>query len=307
MVEEIVLGTRGSDLALAQTKLVSVALEQARPGVHLMPSIIRTSGDEGSALKFSATAGRKGLFTAEIERALLSGKIDAAVHSAKDLPSTLAEGTELAAVLPRTIAQDVLVSLDFSGLENLPTGGTVATGSIRRRCQLLWQRSDLEIVELRGNVPTRLRKLAANKWAGIVLAAAGLERLGLSWDGGETKFEDRRYLVSPLPPPKFIPAGGQGIIAVQTRAGDRRVKEIVGAADHAPTHRCLRAEREFLRLLEADCNCPVGVYAEIEREMMKMQAQLFEKEKAKPKEGRSEGPAADPKAIARKLFEQFHG
>ncbi len=307
MVEEIVLGTRGSDLALAQTKLVSAALEQARPGVHLMPSIIRTSGDEESAVKFSAAAGRKGLFTAEIERALLSGRIDAAVHSAKDLPSTLAEGTELAAVLPRAVAYDVLVSLDFSGLETLPNGGAIATGSIRRRYQLLWQRSDLEIVELRGNVPTRLRKLAANKWAGIVLAAAGLERLGLSWNGGATKFENLRYFVSPLQPPKFIPAGGQGIIVLQIRSGDRRVKEVISLANDGPTHLRLRAEREFLRLLEVDCNCPVGVYAEIEGTTMKMQAQLFEKDGANPKESGSEGLAADPIAIARKLFEQIHG
>ncbi len=306
MVEEIVLGTRGSDLALAQTKLVSEALEKARPGVRLMPSIIRTSGDEGGLEKASAPAGRKGLFTAEIEGALLSGRIDAAVHSAKDLPSTLAEGTEIAAVLPRGPVYDVMVSLGDARLENLPRGGTIATGSIRRRCQVLWQRPDLQVPEMRGNVPTRLRKLAGNDWAGLILAAAGLERLGLSSGAGEVVFDGRRHAVAPLDPSIFLPAGGQGIIAVQVRAGDRRVNEIVAAADDATTHACLQAERSFLRMLQVDCNCPVGVYAEVEGNLMRIRGQLFEEETAAPKQASLAGPASDPEAMALKLFEQFH-
>ena len=306
-MEDIVLGTRASDLALAQTKLVSEALEKVRPGVRLMPSIIRTTGDEGSPTRAVPPGGRKGLFTAEIERALLNGKVDAAVHSAKDLPSTLADETEIAAVLPRGSTHDVLVSLGATRLEDLARGAVIGTGSIRRRCQVLWQRPDVQVSDLRGNVPTRLRKLVEYKWAGIILAGAGLERLGLSSGDGELIFSGQRYFSIALDPSIFIPAGGQGVVAVQVRSGDRRVKEIVAAADHPETHACLKAERTFLRLLQVDCNCPVGVYAEIEGELMRIRAQLFEKETAEPKQGNAEGPASDPDTIAQELYGQFHG
>ena len=306
MVEDIVLGTRGSELALAQTKMVNEALERVLPSLRLIPSIIRTSGDEGGLGKPGGAGGRKGLFTAEIEHALLSGKIDAAVHSAKDLPSTLGEGTEIAAVLPRALIADVLVSR-VNGLESLPCGGIVATGSVRRSNQLRWKRPDLRIVALRGNVATRLRKLAAASWDGAVFAQAGLQRLNLLPNNDSIQFEEVNFSVSVLDPKVFVPAGGQGIIAVQVRMGDRRVKEIVAAADDPVTHACLRAERAFLRLLDVDCNCPVGVYAEVEGDLMRMRAQLFEKETAAPKEGSCEGPVSDPELLARELFKQFHG
>ena len=174
---KIVLGTRGSELARAQARLVEEAIRGADPDVTIETKIIATKGDKARVV--DPRAGRKGLFTAEIERALLARDVDIAVHSAKDLPSETGPGAEIAAALPRAPMDDVLVSKHPGGLSSLPRGGAVATGSVRRRHQLLWKRADLDIIDLRGNVPTRLRKLAENEWDAIVLARAGLERLGL--------------------------------------------------------------------------------------------------------------------------------
>src|SRR6476646_1682756 len=178
MIAKITLGTRGSDLARAQTLLVEHTIRSAHPNVAIETKIVITRGDNAKVVDLAA--GRKGLFTAEIERALLAGEVDVAVHSAKDLPSQTSPGTQIAAVLPRAPINDVLISKHSGGLDSLPYGATVATGSVRRQRQLQWKRADLKVVDLRGNVPTRLRKLAENEWDGIVLARAGLERLGFS-------------------------------------------------------------------------------------------------------------------------------
>ena len=176
MTERIVLGSRGSELALTQARLVETALRRAWPELEVAIEIIRTSGDEGSAPVVDRKAGRKGMFTREIEKELLVRRIDVAVHSAKDLPSERREDLEIVATLPRANTEDVLVKKGG----DLPQGAIVATGSVRRQHQLRAWRPDLAIVDLRGNVPTRLRKLRENaEWSGIVLARAGLERLGL--------------------------------------------------------------------------------------------------------------------------------
>src|ERR1700757_561911 len=172
MIAKITLGTRGSDLARAQTLLVEKTIRSVHPSIEVETKIILTRGDNA---KFrDPRAGRKGLFTAEIERALLAGEVDVAVHSAKDLPSETSPGAEITAVLPRAAVNDVLISRHSGGLAGLPAGATVATGSVRRERQLHWKRADLSVIDLRGNVPTRLRKLVENQWDGIVLAAAGL-------------------------------------------------------------------------------------------------------------------------------------
>jgi hydroxymethylbilane synthase len=230
------------------------------------------------------------LFTAEIERALLAGDIDVAVHSAKDLPSETNPDAEIAAVLPRAAMDDVLVSKHPGGFASLPQSGTVATGSVRRKRQLLWKRADLKLVDLRGNVPTRLCKLTDNNnWDAIVLARAGLTRLGLSPTNDEIAFEDRQFFVQILPREIFLPAGGQGIIALQVRANDENMKAIVELVDDRETLLCLQAERQFLRLLHGDCNCPVGVLATIEGGKMKLRAQLFTNQSAAPRQGEVEG------------------
>ncbi len=165
MIAKITLGTRGSELARAQALLVEKAIRTAHPSVAIETKIIVTRGDNTKVVDL--TAGRKGLFTAEIERALLAGEVDVAVHSAKDLPSQTSPGAQITAVLPRAPINDVLISKHSGGLAAVPCGATVATGSVRRQRQLHWKRADLKVVDLRGNVPTRLRKLAENEWDGI--------------------------------------------------------------------------------------------------------------------------------------------
>jgi hydroxymethylbilane synthase len=303
MIGNIVLGTRGSELARAQTRLVENAIRGAHPNLTIETKVVATKGDKARAL--DPRAGRKGLFTAEIERALLAGDVDIAVHSAKDLPSETSPGAEIAAVLPRGPLDDVLVSKYPGGLASLPQGATVATGSVRRKHQLLWKRADLHVIDLRGNVPTRLRKLAEHEWTAIVLACAGLERLGLSPTQTEISFEGRRFVLEVLPHEIFLPAGGQGIIALQVRADDQSTKTIINVVNDRETLLCLRAEREFLRNLQGDCNCPVGVLARINNDNMKMHAQLFMPESVAPWEAEVESTCEDHDRLAAELFERL--
>ncbi len=215
------IGTRGSALALAQARWVADHLDG-----DLV--ILRTSGDEGAK-------GDKSRWVDTIERALVEGEIDLAVHSAKDVPGELAPRTEIVATPPREDARDVLIG----------RGRRVGTASLRRQAQLLATDPSLEVVELRGNVDTRLRKLAAGEVDAIVLAAAGLKRLG-RWGGAD-----------PLSGELFVPAAGQGVLALQARRGDTRADRL----NHPETFACLAAERAAVRVLEADCHTPVGIHA----------------------------------------------
>jgi hydroxymethylbilane synthase len=304
MAEKIVLGTRGSELARAQAHLVESAIQTARPDLKIETKIIATKGDMSRSTVTEPRHGRKGLFTAEIERALLAGDIDVAVHSAKDLPSEMSPGAEIAAVLPRAVIEDVLVSKPRDGLAALQEGATIATGSVRRKHQLLWKWPRLQICDLRGNVPTRLRKLAENDWAAIVLARAGLERLGLSATQDEINFEDRKFFLEVLPCENFLPAGGQGIIAMQIRADDQMGRASLDLVNDRETLLCLRAEREFLRLLHGDCNSPVGVLATVKSDRMKVRAQLFDQALGAPHEGEVEGELEDGEDLAEHLLRQ---
>jgi hydroxymethylbilane synthase len=319
MAENIVLGTRGSELALAQARMVESALREKWSELAIETRIIKTSGDQSGAAVPDASptdpqtrpsrrsAGRKGLFTREIERALISRNVDAAVHSAKDLPSELTPDTEIAAVLARAPADDVLVSAGDYDLHSLPRDGLVATGSVRRKHQLGWKRPDLEIAEVRGNVPTRLNKLIKSAWHGIILARAGLERLGLQIDGRHFRFEGRELSAEFLPREIFLPAGGQGVIAIQIRRGDDRVRMLLESINHFDTRLSLRAEREFLRLLQADCNQPVGVYATIEGSTMIIRGQFFDLKATKPHQAMVEGPSENAEALAAELLCRIHG
>src|SRR6266508_993181 len=300
---KIVLGTRGSELARAQARLVEKAIQRVRPEAKIETKIIATQGDKAKVV--DPRAGREGVFTAEIERALLAGEVDVAVHSAKDLPSETSPDAEIAAVLPRAPMDDVLGSKHRGGLASLPEGATVATGSARRKHQLLWTRADLAVIDVRGNVPTRLRKLAENKWDAIVLARAGLGRLGLSRSRTETSFEGRQFFLEVLPYEIFLPAGGQGIIALQVRANDQSAKELVDVANDRETLLCLQAEREFLRGLQGDCNCPVGVLAKIDNRKMKMRAQVFLGESAAPRQAEVEGTCDEAGKLAGELLRRI--
>jgi len=302
---QIILGTRGSELARAQARLVEKAIRTARPEVKIETEVIVTKGDTAKVL--NPRAGRKGLFTAEIERALRAGDVDVAVHSAKDLPSETDPEAEIAAVLSRAWINDVLISKQPGRLTPLPKGATVATGSVRRKHQLSWKRPDLRLVDLRGNVPTRLRKLAENNWDAIVLARAGLERLRLSPTHNEINFEGRQFFLEILPSEIFLPAGGQGIIAMQIRSDDERARTIVDLVNDREALLCLRAEREFLRLLQGDCNSPVGVLAKIDNGKMKLCAQVFEHGSTAPREGEVEGAFEDGELLAAELLRRING
>ena len=300
--QKIILGSRGSELARRQTAMVEAALRQAWPELEVVTQIISTRGDTRTAEPLDPRAGRKGLFTGEIERALTAGEIDVAVHSAKDLPSEMTEGLELGAVLPRASVEDVLIRKELGNAV-----GAIATGSVRRQHQLRWKFPGVEVVDLRGNVPTRLRKFLQSDWQAIVLARAGLERLGYDLASGAFEFEGVSLRAETLSPDVFLPAGGQGIIALQVRSDDNDRKDIVRAVNHAETLLCLECEREFLRLLQGDCGSPVGVLAAIAGAKMTVRAQVFEPPRVEPRTARVEGEASAPKKLARELWETING
>jgi hydroxymethylbilane synthase len=300
MARKVILGTRGSELARRQAFLAEEAIQRANPDLLIETRIITTHGDRAAVA--DSRGGLKGLFTARIEQQLLEGNVDVAVHSAKDLPSETNREAEIAAALPRAPVEDVLVSKYPGGFASLPQGASVATASVRRRRQLCWRRPDLNIVALRGNVPTRLRKLAENEWDAVVLARAGLERLGLSPSDGEFRFEAGRFFLEILPREIFLPAGGQGIIALQVRAADSAAKAVLNPVNHRESLLCLQAEREFLRGLMGDCNFPVGVLATIENGTMKLRAQVFTDDSAAPRQAGAEGACDQAKELAEELL-----
>lgn len=291
---EIVLGTRGSDLARTQARMAEKVL-RAKCDVAVRIEIVKTRGDENKILSpATRDEGRKGMFTAELERALLETRIDIAVHSAKDLPSEMDERLKIAAVLPRGSVHDLLVTKRVANLTALPNAAKIATGSIRRQRQLCWVRPDFVICDLRGNVPTRLQKFLANDWDAMVLAQAGLERL--NFRAPKFAFEKQEFFAEVLPLEIFVPAGGQGVIALQTRMDD---VEICRAANDLWTEQCLSAEREFLRLLQGDCNLPVGAHARVIGDEIELRAQVFGKTSA-PKMARAR--KTDPLQVAREVF-----
>ena len=294
------LGTRGSALALAQVVLTRAALAKAWPDLLVEEQIFVTRGDKKLDLNLlrPGEAGGKGLFTRELEDALLAGTIDVAVHSLKDLPGQNPAGLALDAVLERASTADVLIGKGPASLAELPHGARIGTSSVRRARQLRWLRPDLQIEEWRGNVPTRLRKLAErDDVAGIVLAQAGLDRLGCD-------FSDGKFTVISLHE-QLLPAIGQGAIALQSRAGREEVHAILAAINHAPTFTCIRAEREVQRLLAGDCALPVGVRTEWSGGSLRMRGILFGAEGTPPAEAEASGPASDPEAVARALFAQL--
>jgi hydroxymethylbilane synthase len=248
------IGTRGSALALAQTAIVAAALRERWPALRVEVVTITTRGDVRTDVPLSALGGR-GVFAAEIEQALRTGEVDLAVHSAKDLPSTLAPDMCLAAALPRADARDVLVARAGvpGSIRALPAGAVVGTGSPRREGQLRALRPDLDVRDIRGNVDTRLRKLDAGDYDAIVLAAAGLRRLGLA--GRVTEW---------IAPADMLPAVGQGVIAVEARADDAQARALAAPLDDPSTATALAAERAFLARLGAGCAAPTGAHAVVD-------------------------------------------
>ena len=245
------LGTRGSPLALRQAALVADRIRGQAPdrAVEIVP--MKTSGDRLAQVSLGEFGG-KGLYVKELEEALLAGRVDIAVHSLKDMPAELPEGLCLAAFPPRDDPRDVLVTRAGGGIADVPDGATVGTSSLRRRVLLLSVRPDLRIEAIRGNVDTRLAKLSAGTWDAIVVAAAGLARLGLTPANAR-----------PLAPAEFVPAVGQGILAIEARSADREVRALLAAVDDPATRAQADAERAFLRQLGASCHTPVAAHAQL--------------------------------------------
>ena len=299
-----ILGTRGSALALAQAELTRAALLAEFPGLEVEQKVFITRGDVKLDLSLirAAEAGGKGLFTKELEDALLGGTIDVAVHSLKDLPGHNPPGLAVTAVLERAPTADVLIAKEARTFEELPHGAVIGTSSIRRARQLRWLRPDLVIEEWRGNVQTRLRKLGeSDRVAGIILAQAGLERLGYDLAAGTLDYAPWSFRAVPLGA-HLLPAIGQGAIALQSRADRAEVTAILQKLDHPATHTAIRAERELQRLLAGDCGMPVGVRSTLTGDRLHLRAVLFGPETEPPKTAEAEGPATAPEVIAAELF-----
>lgn len=252
----LVLGTRGSKLALCQSEWFQSKVQEVAPEIRVTLRKIQTSGDKIVDVPL-AKIGGKGLFVKEIEDALLTGEIDFAVHSMKDVPAQLPDGLEILCVPPREDARDALISREGHSFSNLPLGATVGTASLRRQAQLLHARQDLKIAMLRGNLDTRLRKLKEGQFDAIVLAAAGLHRL--AWTQNITEY---------LPPILSLPAIGQGALGIEGRTNDQFVRSILLRLNDETTHTTVTAERAFLHRLEGGCQVPIAAYATLSGEQL---------------------------------------
>lgn len=253
------IGSRGSRLALWQTDYVKTELEKRFPRVRFEVRIIKTTGDVILDTALSKI-GDKGLFTTQIENALLSGEIDLAVHSLKDLPTTQPKHLKIGAVSAREMPNDALISKHYSSLEDLPKNAKIATGSLRRKSQLLHFRPDLEVVEIRGNVPTRIEKFLASDLDGIILAFAGVHRLNLD-----------EHIKQIIPADIMLPAVGQGVMAIEVRDEDYEISVMVRELNDRKAEICITAERAFLRSLEGGCQVPIGGFAVLEKEEIFLQ------------------------------------
>ncbi|MHB8455579.1 MAG: hydroxymethylbilane synthase [Acidiferrobacterales bacterium] len=253
-LKTIRIGTRKSQLALWQAEYVRAQLQARDCALTVELVKMTTQGDRilDSPL---AKVGGKGLFVKELEQGLLSRRIDLAVHSLKDVPVTLPEGLHIAVICEREDPRDAFVSNSFSGMASLPPGARVGTSSLRRQCQLRATYSQIEIADLRGNVNSRLAKLDAGEYEAVILAAAGLKRLGLA-----------QRIRACLDPADSLPAVGQGAICIESREDDAEVNQLISVLDHPPTALRVRAERAMNARLEGGCQVPIGAYAELDRD-----------------------------------------
>ena len=256
MKRTIRIGTRGSQLALYQAEKVKATLQQIFPDLQVELEIIKTKGDKILDVALSKI-GDKGLFTKEIENALVDGIVDLAVHSLKDLPTTLPEGLKLGAVLERGEFRDALVSVTGKTLANLKAGDVVATSSLRRIAALLKINNQIIIKDIRGNVNSRLQKMENGYCDAMIMAAAGLQRLGLE-----------KYITEIIDPEVILPAVSQGAIAIETRIGDTEIEALMAKLNHTETWEAITAERAFLAQLQGGCQVPLGCFTEIENDKL---------------------------------------
>jgi len=252
---KVVIGTRGSKLALWQAEWVKAELQRLNPGLEIELNKIKTTGDKILDVPL-AKVGGKGLFVKEIEEALLKGEADLAVHSMKDVPTEFPEGLYLAVICEREDPRDAFIAQSreqgAKSLKDLPQGATIGTSSLRRSCQLLSKRPDLKIAQLRGNLETRFRKLDEGQFDAMILATAGVKRLG--W---------QQRITEVIEPETSLPAIGQGAVGIECRIGDEFIKQLIAPLNHNDTSICVRAERALLKRLQGGCQVPIAAYATI--------------------------------------------
>lgn len=290
MKQKLVIGTRGSKLALWQAQHIAACLQGRYPEIAIELKHMVTTGDRILDVPL-AKIGGKGLFTKELEVAMLSGEIDLAVHSLKDMPTELPEGLVLAAVTDRVDPGDALISPQYKTLDNLPAHARVGTSSLRRKAQLLNVRPDLTIVDLRGNLDTRLKKLTTEKLDAILLAVAGLKRLG--WD---------EHITQVLPQDICLPAVGQGALAIEARENDPETLALLAFLNHEPTRQATLAERTFLAEVEGGCQIPIGVYGEIKAAgQLSLQAVIMSPDGQEAVHDAIEGSPADASLLGHTL------
>ncbi len=290
------IGSRGSELALWQARWVQRVLSEKFNSLHVEITIIKTKGDKILDSPLSKI-GDKGLFTREIENALLKNEIDLAVHSLKDLPTELPSGLTIGAICEREDVRDVFIPHPNNSIRKLldqPTGSKVATGSLRRKSQLLNLRPDLQIIDIRGNLNTRLKKLEESDWAGMLLARAGVVRLGWTHLIGDT-----------LDTTTMLPAVGQGALGIEIRQGDGRVAKCISSLHHLSTAHATVAERALLHRLEGGCQVPIGTFGRIESNILMLDAVVSSIDGRKVVRGKIHGSPSEAEALGKKLADQL--
>lgn len=292
-MKRLKLGTRGSKLALWQAQAVAERLKECHPDLQVETVIVKTVGDKILDVALSRI-GDKGLFTKELEKALLDGTIDLAVHSLKDLPSQLGEELKLAAVMPRENPGDVLISRSGLALSDLPAGSVIGTSSLRRTAQLKAIRPDLKVIDIRGNVETRIKKMEEEKLDGIILAYAGVKRLGLE-----------HWITQVLPYDIMLPATGQGTIAIETRDHDEQMDGLLEAVNDRKTFSEIQAERAFLSRLEGGCQVPMACLAECSGDTIQLQGLVSSLDGTQIIRDAINGTSQDPVQIGLNLAERI--
>lgn len=292
-MQSLKIATRQSPLALWQAEYIKAQLQQLHPGLQVELVTFVTQGDKILDTPL-AKIGGKGLFVKELENALLDGRADLAVHSMKDVPMELPEGLSLAVICQREDPADAFVSNTYAQLDDLPQGATLGTSSLRRKCQIQAWRPDLNIIDLRGNVGTRLSKLDAGQYDAIILAAAGLKRLGL-----HTRI--RETLATRL----SLPAVGQGALGLECRQGDQRVLALIQPLSDQTTEICVRAERAFNHRLQGGCQVPIAGFAVLQQDSIYMQGRVGSVDGQELLKAEISGAAADGEALGRQLAEQL--
>ncbi len=292
-MREIVIATRGSALAMWQAEAVAAMIGERFAGVAVRLEVMATLGDRVLDSPLSAI-GDKGLFTKELEHALLDGRAHIAVHSLKDMQTRLPDGLMLGAVTRRHAAEDVLVAAPGTTLDTLPAGATVATGSLRRTAQLRALRPDIQIVDIRGNVGTRLRKFHESNWGGMILARAGLERLG--------HFDEIAEVIAAS---RIVPAVGQGALGIECRADDAGTLALLAALQDPETRAATDAERALLRELEGGCQVPIGAHATVDAGVLTLDGIIAAVDGSRVVRGQHAGPVSDAEGVGRELAERL--